>query len=519
MNMDGKCAIEMLHKSSTVVGNAGVTGSSPTDIIRWLDNIVWGPWLLILLLGTGCYLMLRLKFLPLKNLGYALKCAFGGEREDAGNRGGNGGTISSFASLTTELAITLGTGNIIGVATAMVLGGPGALFWMVVTSIIGMATKLVESVLAVKYRGANEKGETAGGPMYTCLHIFTNKQIGRKLGLAFAFFAVMASFGMGNMTQSNSIADALWVSFHIPKAKTGLVLTIITVLVVLGGIGVIGKVTQILVPFMGVFYLLGTFLVIFANWRNLPEAATGILAAAFHPQAVSGGLFGSVAVTAFESLRWGVARGIFSNEAGLGAAGITTAAADTRDYIRQGYISMTGVFLDTIVICTVTGLAFAVSGVIGTTDASGMPLTGTALTLAAFSTVLGERGSSFVSVCITLFAFATIIGWAYQGERAFEFLMRGRTKYNLVYRFIYALTAFGGCICSLETVWNFSDICNGLMAVPNLICVLALSGKICQEISAYTVPDKRRADRENRFLCKGMPQGRTGLNVRRKTLR
>jgi len=489
---------------------------NPGEIIRRLDNIVWGPWLLVLLLGTGCYLMLRLRFLPLKNLKFALKSAFGGEKSKSesgptcqsddrsrlqwkkAKRNGNGskngarrGTISSFASLTTELAITLGTGNIIGVATAMVLGGPGALFWMVVTSVIGMATKLVESMLSVKYRGFNEKGERAGGPMYTCLHIFPGRKTGRRLGAVFAFLACLASFGMGNMTQSNSIADAMWFSFEIPKAKTGLILTIITILVVLGGIGVIGKVTQILVPFMGIFYLLGTIIVIVANWRNLPEAIVGILAAAVHPQAVSGGLFGSVTVTAFESLRWGVSRGVFSNEAGLGAAGITTAAADTEDCVKQGYISMTGVFLDTVVICTITGLAFAVSGVIGSTDASGVPLTGTELTLAAFSSTLGELGGSFVSICIVLFAFATIIGWAYQGERAFEFLMGGRTKYNLIYRFVYALSAFCGCICSLETVWNFSDVCNGLMAVPNLICVLVLSGKACREICAYAVPAQK----------------------------
>ncbi len=489
-NFNGMYLPTVIPTGNTIFGSINGVEVSAAEIIRWLDNMVWGPWLLILLLGTGCYLMVRLKFLPLKNLKYAMKCAFGiGVKNESGGTGG--GTISSFASLTTELAITLGIGNIIGVATAMVLGGPGALFWMIVTSIIGMATKLVESALAVKYRGVNEKGETAGGPMYTCLHIFSNRQIGKKLGCIFAFFAVMASFGMGNMTQSNSIADAIWVSFHIPKAKTGLVLTIITVLVVLGGIGVIGKVTQILVPFMGVFYLVGTIVVILTHWQKLPEAIGGIMIAAFHPQAVSGGIFGSVTVTAFQSLRWGMARGIFSNEAGLGAAGITAAAADTRDYIKQGYISMTGVFLDTVVVCTVTGLAFAASGVIGTTDASGVPLTGTALTIATFCTVLGEKGGSFVSICISLFAFATIIGWAYQGERAFEFLMKGRTKYNLLYRFIYALTAFLGCISSLETVWNFSDICNGLMAVPNLICVLALSGKICKEISAYPIPGKK----------------------------
>ena len=411
---------------------------------KWLeqaDDLVWGPWLLALLLGTGCFLMVRLRFLPLKNLKYALKCAFGGDKGE--NRSGG---ISSFAALTTELATTLGIGNIVGVASAMVLGGPGALFWMVVTSIVGMATKLVESMLAVKYRGKNSAGQIAGGPMYTCLHAFPCKKAGMLLGLIFALFAVMASFGMGNMTQSNSIADALWVAFRIPRPKTGLCVTILTILVVLGGIGVIGKVTQILVPFMGIFYMLGTMAVIVVNWKSLPEAAGGILTAAFCPQAVSGGIFGSITVSAFQSLRWGVSRGIFSNEAGL---------------------------------------AFGVSGVVGATDAAGEPLTGTALTLAAFETALGKWGGAFVSVCIALFAFATVIGWAYQGERAFEFLMGGKTKYNLWYRFAYGLTAFLGCVCPLEAVWTFSDICNGLMAVPNLICVLALSGKACREIREY----------------------------------
>ncbi len=297
-----------------------------------------------------------------------------------------------------------------------------------------------------------------------------------------------ASFGMGNMTQSNSIADTLWVSFRIPKADTGLFLTILTILVVIGGIGVIGKVTQVLVPFMGLFYLLGTLAVIFVNWRSVPGAVAGIFSAAMNPQAAAGGIFGSITVTAFQSLRWGVSRGIFSNEAGLGASGITTAAADTEDCVRQGYISMTGVFLDTAIVCTLTGLAFAASGVFAARDEAGMPLTGTALTLEAFRTALGEWGGSFVSVCIALFAFATIIGWAYQGERAFEFLMGGKTKYNIWYRFAYGLVAFLGCVCPLEAVWNFSDICNGLMAVPNLICVLALSGKACREICAYPAP-------------------------------
>ncbi len=489
MNLGG---FAFVHRMS---GGEILAGVSLARAVEYLDDLVWGPWMLVLLLGSGCYLMLRLDLLPLKNLKFALKCAFGGGPAEKGKVKGkkaSSGKVTSLASLTTELATTLGIGNIVGVATAMVLGGPGALFWMVITSVVGMATKLVESMLAVKYRGMNDKGQIAGGPMYTCLRGFPVKSAGKALGFLFALFAVTASFGMGNMTQSNSIADAIWVAFGVPKENTGLLLTIVTILVVLGGIGVIGKVTQILVPFMGVFYLLGALAVIVTHWRNLPGAVAGILAAAFYPEAVSGGMFGSITVTAFQSLRWGVSRGIFSNEAGLGASGITTAAADTDDCVKQGYISMTGVFLDTMVVCTITGLAFAASGGLGSTDANGPPLTGTALTLAAFSTTLGKWGGSFVSICIVLFAFATIIGWAYQGERAFEFLMGGKSRYNLWYRFVYGLVVFLGCICSLETVWNFSDICNALMAVPNLICVLALSGEACREIREYGADGKRK---------------------------
>ena len=335
-----------------MLGETVLGGTILGQFIEYLDDLVWGPWMLALLLGSGCYLMLRLDMLPLKNLKFALRCAFGldtGQKErdggtdtrkrfsvgrlsgDGGGRisaedgktdrayagtssgknrmgravsgkgkASEGGKVSSLASLTTELATTLGIGNIVGVATAMVLGGPGALFWMVATSFVGMATKLVESMLAVKYRGKNDRGEIAGGPMYTCLHGFPNKTAGRILGFLFALFAVTASFGMGNMTQSNSIADAVWVSFGIPKENTGLLLTIVTILVVLGGIGVIGKVTQILVPFMGVFYLLGALAVIATHWKELPGAVAGILTAAFYPAAVSGGIFGSVTVTAFQ---------------------------------------------------------------------------------------------------------------------------------------------------------------------------------------------------------------------------
>ena len=451
------------------------------------DAFVWGPWMLAFLLGTGIWLMIKMRFLPLRNLKYALKCAVSGDAKTNGKKGG----ISSFSSLMTELAITIGTGNIIGVATAMALGGPGALFWMVFTSLIGLATKLAESTLSVAWRTRNRKGELVGGPMYTCVRAIGGRK-GKFLGVWFAVLAVLASLGIGNMTQSNSIADAFWHSFGIPKAKTGLVVTILTILVTLGGIRVISGVTKILVPAMGLLYLMGSFAVILVNWRSLPEALAGIFAGAFSPRAASGGLFGAVTVSAFQSLRWGVARGIFSNEAGLGAAGITAAAADTDDPVRQGYISMTGVFLDTAVICTVTGIALAVSGVFGLEETRNGTLGGTGLVLAAFRTAFGKGADVFVSACIALFAFATVVGWAYQGEKAFEFLTGGSGGCGVWYRFVYGLMGFFGCVFSLETVWTASDICNGLMAVPNLICVLTLSEQVCRMIREHEKNSAKR---------------------------
>ena len=449
-------------------------------IIREIDNLVWGPWMLILLVGTGCYLMLKLRFLPVKKLGFALKCAFGGKK----GQKEKDGRISSFSSLTTELAATIGTGNIVGVATAMVLGGPGALFWMMLTSFVGMATKLVESTLAVKYRGQNDRGEVVGGPMYTMVHALPCKRLGHLLATLFSVFAVMASFGMGNMAQSNSIAAALKSSFQIPEVQTGLFVTVITILVVLGGIQSIAKVTNFVVPVMGVLYLSGTLFVLLTHVKQVPSGIRQIIEMALCPQAVGGGVFGSMTYSMAQSIRWGVSRGVFSNEAGLGAAGISAACADTDNYIKQGYISMTGVFLDTIVICSATGLALAASGVLGMRNADGELITGIALTIAAFETVFGSLGSCFVSICITLFAFATIIGWAYQGERAFEFLV-GKSKYCIFYRFGYALITYIGTVCSLNVVWDFSDICNGLMAIPNLICILLLSKEICEEIVSF----------------------------------
>lgn len=356
--------------------------------------------------------------------------------------------------------------------------------WMILSSFIGLSTKFAESMLSVTYRTRNDRGELSGGPMYTLRNGFPVKGLGEVLGKLFALFAVMASFGMGNMTQSNSIAAALEETFQVERAFSGLIVTIITILVVLGGIATISKVTRVVVPVMAIFYMLGSLIVIALHWRNLPQGLWMILSMAFSPRAVAGGVGGHLTGALGPALRWGVSRGVFSNEAGLGAAGISAAAAHTDDPVRQGYISMTGVFLDTVVICSVTGLVLASSGVLGMKDAGGELMTGTALTIAAFATTFGELGAVLVTIGIVLFAFATIIGWAYQGEKAFEFLAE-KSKYCIAYRFIYGFVSFIGAVCALDVVWDFSDICNGLMAVPNLICVIVMSKEVCRAIKEY----------------------------------
>lgn len=455
------------------------------ELLKNVDNLVWGPGMLVLLLGTGIYLMIRMRFLPLRNLGYAIRCLFQKEESD-----GQEGEVSALASLTTELAATIGTGNIVGVATAMVMGGPGALIWMIFSALIGLSTKFAESMLAVKYRAKNESGTVTGGPMYTLQSAFPNKKAGSILAMLFALFAVLSSFGMGNMAQSNSITMALAESFDIPQAKSGLVVTILVILVILGGIRSISKITLYMVPCMALFYIIGALAVIIANPDGLAEGVIEIVTMAFSTRAMAGGVSGAIVASMQDALRLGVSRGVFSNEAGLGAAGISAAAANTASPVRQGYISMTGIFFDTIVICTLTGLALAASGVLGMTDENGALLTGAALTIEAFSTVFGEFGGSFVSIGIVLFAFATIIAWEYQGERAFEFLMRN-PRYNAWYRLVYTLITFVGSVCALEPVWSFSDIMNALMAIPNLIGILALSGEVCSEMRSYEDAKKR----------------------------
>lgn len=455
--------------------------------LQQADRIVWGPWLIFLLLGCGCYLMIRLRFLPLRNLLAALGLVF----HSKSRKGTDGEGVSSFSALTTELAATIGTGNIVGVATAMVLGGPGALFWMLLSGIIGLSTKLVESTLCVRYRVRDHKGKPVGGPMYVLQNAFPYRRMGRILAVLFAVFAVLASFGMGNMTQGNSIAEALAVTFGVEQTVTGLVLGILTILVILGGIDKIAMVTEYLVPCMAVFYLFGTGMVIFTHLHNLPAGIWQILWGAFCPEAMARGTIGflcsignGTACSGRQAMRYGVSRGVFSNEAGLGAAGISAACANTSDAVRQGYISMTGVFIDTIVICSLTGLAIASSGMLGQRDAQGEFLNGTALMIAVFSATFGRVGEWMLTLSIALFAFATIIAWEYQGEKAFEYLM-GRCHRTGWYRVGYGIAAFLGAVCSLEAVWDFSDICNGLMALPNLLAVVMLSKGICREIRSY----------------------------------
>lgn len=459
-----------------------------------LDELIWGPWLIALILGTGLYLLIRMDFLPFRNFFYALKCTIrpepGRERPNQSGHSSrasdqtSASAISPLSSLTTELAATIGTGNIVGVATAMILGGPGALVWMLLSSLISLSTKFAESMLSVKYRTVNDKNQPVGGPMYTLSRAFPHKKAGRILAVLFAVFAVFASLGMGNMTQSNSIACALEESFGLSRGKTGLILSLLVILAVLGGIKAISGITLWLVPAMALLYIIGSLIVILANPGNLGEGISQIFSMAFSKKALAGGFGGGIVVTLRDSLRYGVSRGVFSNEAGLGAGGITAAAAKTDNPVRQGYISMTGVFFDTILICLLTGLVLACSGVLGMRDETGALLTGSALAVAAFSTVYGNLGGSFVAVGISLFAFATIIAWEYQGEKAFEYLA-GSSRHCIWYRFLYTLVTFTGAVCALETIWNFSDIMNGLMAVPNLICILALSKTVCREMKEY----------------------------------
>ncbi|HAZ06901.1 MAG TPA: sodium:alanine symporter family protein [Acetobacterium sp.] len=455
-----------------------------------VNNFVWGPVMLALLMGTGIFLTVRLKFKPWLNLGYALKSVF--TKQDK-THSDDSGDISPFQSLMTALAATIGTGNIVGVATAMVLGGPGALVWMWISALFGLSTKYAESVLAVKYRETNAKGEMAGGPMYAMKNGFKNKKIGLTLAFLFSLFATVASFGIGNMTQANSIAGAVNGTFGVPTWITGLILMALAFMVILGGIKSIGRVSGVIVPFMAVFYVLAAILVIIINYQNVPAGIAEIFTMAFSPTAMAGGVGGTIIATMLTAMRWGVARGVFSNEAGLGSAPIAAAAAKTDHPSRQGYINMTGTFFDTIVVCTITGLVIASSGALGTLDASGEILMGANLTIAAFQSALGPVGGYIVTVGITLFAFSTILGWEYYGEKSLEYLIKAPIAVT-IYRVLYCLVVFVGATTALEIVWNLSDAMNGMMAIPNLISLLVLSSVVAKECfefqTDFLIPEK-----------------------------
>ena len=453
-----------------------------SNIVSQIDSFVWGPVMLVLLVGTGVLLTVRCNFLTWRNLPWALKKTLS---KEARTKSRGTGDVSPFSALTTALAATIGTGNIVGVATAMVSGGAGALVWMWISACFGLSSKFSECMLAIKYREVNEKGEMSGGPMYTMKKGLKNKKLGAVLGWLFALFAVIASFGIGNMTQGNSIATSVHATFGVSVTMVGVVITVLALLIIIGGIKTISKVSSVVVPVMAIFYVAAGIIVILGNIHKLPAGISMIFKMAFSVKAVGGALCGNIVASMMNAARYGVARGCFSNEAGMGSAAITAAAATTDNPVRQAYINMTGTFWDTIVVCTITGLAIASSGVLGQIDpATGQLYVGSALTIAAFSTVLGKVGGYLVTIGITLFAFSTILGWEYHGEKAFEYLV-GTHKLNMVYRIIFSLVAYVGATQTLELVWNFSDIANALMAIPNLICMILLSGEIAKDVKAF----------------------------------
>lgn len=435
-------------------------------LLNQLDSFVWGPPLLVLLVGTGIFLSFRLGFLQVFRLPRSLKLIFSAENQGEGD-------IDSFKALCTALAATVGTGNIVGVATAIKAGGPGAILWMWIAAFFGMATKYAEGCLAVKYRTVDDKGQISGGPMY-----YIENGLGkayRPLAIAFAFFGVLvAYFGIGTFAQVNSIVQITQLNAGIPVTYTAVVLTILVAAITLGGLQSIAKTASKVVPAMAVIYMASTigFLVIFAD--KVPGAVAEVFYDAFHPTAAVGGFLGASVLFA---MRNGVARGVFSNESGLGSAPIVAAAAKTKWPAEQGLVSMTGTFIDTIIICTMTGLVVVISG-LWKTD-----LNGAALTNAAFLQAYPSFGGYMLMVGLVLFAFTTILGWNYYGERCMEYLVG--TKGIMPYRIGFIILVGCGAFLKLESIWILADIVNGLMAIPNLIALLGLSGVVVAETRKY----------------------------------
>ncbi len=447
------------------------------DVLNAIDSFVWGPPLLVLLVGTGIFLSFRLGFLQVRHLPRSLKLIFKAENKGEGD-------IDSFKALCTALAATVGTGNIVGVATAIKAGGPGAILWMWLAAFFGMATKYAEGCLAVKFRTVDDKGQISGGPMY-----YIENGLGRAyrpLAIAFAFFGVLvAYFGIGTFAQVNSIVQITQLNAGIPVEYTAVVLTILVAAITLGGLQSIAKTASKVVPAMAIIYMASTlgFLVIFAD--KVPGAILEIFYDAFHPTAAVGGFLGASVLFA---MRNGVARGVFSNESGLGSAPIVAAAAKTKWPAEQGLVSMTGTFIDTIIICTMTGLVVVISG-LWKGD-----LNGAALTNAAFLQAYPHFGGYMLMVGLVLFAFTTILGWNYYGERCMEYLVG--TKGIMPYRIIFIILVGCGAFLKLEAIWILADIVNGLMAIPNLIALLGLSGVVVAETKKYLQHEKEEEAEE-----------------------
>lgn len=436
------------------------------EMLNAIDDFVWGPPLLVLLVGTGIWLTIRLRLIQVFKLGSALKLIFSAKNDGSGD-------VNSFKALCTALAATVGTGNIVGVATAVKAGGPGALFWMWMAAFFGMATKYAECLLAVKYRTVDADGNISGGPMY-----YIENGLGKSykpLAVMFAAFGVLcAYFGIGTFAQVNSIVEITNITAGIPVMYTGIALTLVVAAVTIGGLKSIANVASKIVPAMAVLYFIATVGILISFADKVPGAVGMVLQDAFTPAAAQGGFLGATVMLAMRS---GVARGVFSNESGLGSAPIVAAAAKTKWAAEQGLVSMTGTFIDTIIICTLTGLSLIVTG------AWCGPLKGAAMTDSAFSAAFPGFGSMVLMVGLVLFAFTTILGWNYYGERCVEYLMG--VKAIMPYRVIFIILIACGPFLKLEEIWVLADIVNGLMAIPNLIALLALTGVIVAETKAY----------------------------------
>ena len=463
------------------------------EIIVKIDDFVWGIPLIVLILATGIYLTIRVRGVQVRHLGKALKYMVKNEE-------GGEGEVSSFGALCTALSATIGTGNIVGVATAIAAGGPGALFWMLVAAFFGMATKFAEGYLAVRFRKLDEDGHALGGPFY-----YIERGMGPKwkwLAVLFAVFGACAGLlGIGTFTQINGITSAI-TNFFDPNqtSKTftilgvqtnmllvgaSIVLTICVGLVVIGGLKRIAKVTEVVVPFMAVLYVLFALILLVCNVTKIPAAVVEIVTGAFNPSAVTGGAVGTMLI----AMQKGIARGIFSNEAGLGSAPIAAAAAKTKDFTRQGLVTMTGTFIDTIIICTMTGLSI----VIGGSWKPELGLEGVQITTHAFQSGLpfNPTVSAFVlMICLVFFAFTTILGWDYYGERCVEYLCNGKQNLVKIYRYLFVLAIFIGPFMTVSSVWTIADIFNGLMALPNLVALLVLGGLIGKETKEYFAKQK-----------------------------